>query len=332
MHFSRLLSLLLFATLPLGATIEWQTDYEKVRSTGEKENKPLLLFFNGSDWAGSAMKMKHEILNTPAFQEKIAPQFVCMEVDFPMHTPPVPVVAEQNLELKKRFKVQELPSLLLLDARERVIAQIGYLPVSGEQLACNLLKIVEQDAELCAGLQHLNDPSATPLVLKKLYQLAQELGCGPASEQILEAGLKTEDPYFCLERYRLLVEKGEMKNEETVALRQKLLGFDPESEFVNGQGIPFTLALIDFQELSQKNYEAEIAAQPLIEYLARFGKNDQKNIWRIEMMIAEIYLAADQWEEALKHAEQAYQASPEALHEEIAHSLDYIRSARNIPR
>ena len=74
------------------------------------------------------------------------------------------------------------------------------------------------------------------------------------------------------------------------------------------------------------NYPAEIAAQPLIEYLAHFGETDQKNIWRIEMMIAEMYLDADKWDEALEHAEKAYQAAPEAMHKEIAHSLNYIRS------
>ena len=116
-----------------------------------------------------------------------------------------------------------------------------------------------------------------------------------------------------------------MKGEEAQKLRQKL--YDHENASFNGQGIPFTLALIDFQELSQKNYEPEIAARPLVEYLANYAKTDQKNIWRVEMMIAQLYLNADRWEEALKHAERAYQTAPEAMHSEISHSLDYIRSS-----
>jgi protein disulfide-isomerase len=325
MQFSHLLTLLLCGAAPLHATLEWQTDYAKIRHISQQENKPILLFFNGSDWAGFAEKM-HEILNTPTFHEKIGTQFVCMEVDFPKQRALNQELAAQNLELKNRFKIQDFPSLLLIDAQERVIARIDYLPENGEQLVSDLLKIVEQDNELALGLQHLNLSSAPQL--KKLYLIAQELGCAPSIEQILEAGLKMEDPYFCLEKYRLLVEKGEMKNEKALSLRQKLIALDSESEFLNGQGVPFTLALIDFQELSQKNYAPELAAHPLVEYLDRFGKNDQKNVWRIEMMIAGIYLDSDQWEEALKHAERAYQAAPEAMHEEIAHSLEYIRKAQ----
>ena len=132
-----------------------------------------------------------------------------MEIDFPKHTHLVQVTAAQNLELKQRFKVQDPPSLFLLDDQERVIAQVSYLPENGAQFAGDLLKILEQDVELTSSLQNLK--SATPNQLKKLYQLAQELSNGSALEQILEIGLTTEDPFFCLERYRLLVEKGEMK-------------------------------------------------------------------------------------------------------------------------
>ena len=74
------------------------------------------------------MKMKHEILNVPAFQEKIGQQFICMEVDFPKHTPLSSQLEVQNQELKNRFKIQEFPSLILIDGNERVIVQVAYLP------------------------------------------------------------------------------------------------------------------------------------------------------------------------------------------------------------
>lgn len=312
----------------LCATIEWQSDYKQALELSQKESRPMLLFFNGSDWAGSAMKMKHEILNAASFQEKIDQQFICMEVDFPKHSPLSEQLASQNEDLKNRFKVQELPSLILIDSQERVIVQVGYLPESPEKLAANLLEIVEQDTQLMTGLKSLS--SFSPPQLQKLYQLAQELGNQSAIHEVISAGLKAEDPYFFLERYRFLVEKGEMKGEEALKLRQKLCKLGHESASFNGQGIPFTLALIDFQELSQKNYEPETAAQPLVDYLANFAKDDQKNIWRIEMMIAQLYLNADRWEEALKHAEQAYYSAPEAMHNEISHSLDYIRSSMHI--
>src|ERR1700733_10150138 len=155
MQFFRLLipMVLLFIVCPLPAAIEWQNDYAKVHSQSQQENKPVLLFFNGSDWAGCAMKMKHEILDAPEFQEKIGIQFICMEVDFPKHSLLSKELVDQNQELKIRFKIEEFPSLLLIDAQERVIAGVGYLPESGSQLAEDLLLMVDQDAQLMSGLQ-----------------------------------------------------------------------------------------------------------------------------------------------------------------------------------
>lgn len=319
--------LLIFSLLLLTANSligsQWYTEYAKARCVSEKENKPVLIFFNGSDWSGHAMKMKHEVLDGATFQKKIGPHFIFLEADFPQHTTLSQQIIIQNSELRERFSVQEIPSLVLIDSQERVIARLGYLPESEEQLANDLITIIEQDLQLVRGLQNLD---ARPDHLRKLYHIAQELGRTSAMEEILTAGLNTEDSYFFLEKYRMLVERGEMRSENALFLRQKLNLLDIE----NRQEALFTLALIDFQELSQKKEPPEVAVQPLTDYLLQFGKSDQKNVWRIEMMIAQLYLDAEVREEALRHAEKALLAAPKDMYEEIAHSLNYIRSMGEI--
>lgn len=311
--------LLFIASSSLGAAVKWHTDYPQVRALSQQENKPALLFFNGSDWSGEAMWMKREVLSTAPFEKKIISRFICMEVDFPEHSTLSHQETVQNQDLKNRFKIQETPTLLLLDAQERVIAQICYLPENGDRFADDLLKLLEQDALLVKGLSNL-DQNATQL--RALYQIAQELGRVPAQEQILEAGLKTEDPHFFLEKYRLLVARGEREQATARTLRAKLSSLDPE----NSRGVHFTLALIDFQDLSQKAQNPDVAVEPLVAYLDRFGQTDLNNLWRVEMMIAQHYMEADVQEKALKHAEKALQAAPDKMHDEIAHSLDYIRA------
>lgn len=299
-------------------TLDWHTDYQKMIGLSKKENKSVLLFFNGSDWSGKGMWMKHEVLDTPSFQEKVGDQFLCFEVDFPRHKALLESAAKQNTYLKNYFQVQEIPSLVLLNPQGKVIVQMGYLPENGEQLAEDLLKIVEEDEQLIQGLVHLENHSEN---LRKLYQLAQDLGREEAIERILEQGLHTEDPYFLLEKYRLLVQNGKMAEPEAALLRQKMMELDP-SEF---KEIHFTMALIDFQQLSQNNSCPDCAVEPLNQYLNCCGNLDKFNIWRIEMMMAQLYMEADQKEKALLHAEKALQAAPDKMHDEIAHSLDYIR-------
>jgi len=301
----------------LFADLTWHTDYAQAQALSLKDTKPILLFFNGSDWSGEAMWLKKEVLRTPSFDKKMEECCVCVEVDFPEHSQQSQQVANQNLELKKRFQVQETPTLLLLDSQERIIAKICYLPESGLQCAEDILTLINKDATLLKGLANLEQAD-----LITLYQIAQELSRESAQEHILEAGLKTKDPYFLLEKYRFCVEKGEREGSEALNLKANLASLDPG----NRQGIHFTLALIDFQDLSQRNSQPDRTVQPLVSYIEQFGSQDESNLWRLEMMIAQHYMEGDFKEKALHHAEKALQAAPSKKYDEIAHSLDYIRT------
>lgn len=303
-----LLFLVLFSSL---YALGWDVDYPSAVRQSQKDEKPILLFFTGSDWSGLAMKMKNEVLDSPVFQEKISSQFHCLEIDFPQHTKLSKILKEQNSALKERFKIEEYPLLLLLDSKEREIFRVGYLPENGEHLADELLQIVAQDTELCKGLKELPQEEKE---LIHLYQIAQTLTRHEAQETILAAGVEKELPYFLLEKYRHLIEE----RKEAAALREKLL----KSEDYR---IHFTMAMIDFQERALEFSDPQEVIKPLEAYLSRFGNADPDNVWRIEMMIAQFYLNADQWKPALEHAETAYEKAPQERRHEIENSLLYIR-------
>lgn len=307
-----------FSSIRLDASIAWETDYVSALEKSRNESKPLLLFFTGSDWSGLSMKMKNEILDSDSFQSPISSSFICVEIDFPQHKGLSSQKQDQNLHLKNQFHVEDYPALVLIDSNEREILRLGYVSESGSQLAEDLVRVIEQDKQLIQGLAHLNP---NPLQLKRLYQTAQELRRQEAIENILAAGVLTEDPFFLLEKYRLLVEKGEMDSSEASSIRGKLTNQEDYQ-------IHFTIALVEFQELAKRATGMEgrnRVIKPLEDYLSRFGETDQENVWRIEMMIAQFYLEADEWRSALKHAETAYEAAPLQMREEIKHSLKYIK-------
>ena len=302
----------LFSIVALfSALYAWESDYSKAVEMSREDQKPLLLFFTGSDWSGLAMKMKNEMLDSPSFQEQALSQFHCLEIDFPHHKPLSEAVQLQNESLKKRFGVEELPLLLLLDSTEREIVRVGYLPESGAQLAEELTQIVSQDRELCTGLKNLPQNEGK---LRQLFALAEVLTRGEAQETILDAGVAIASPFFQLEKYRRLVEEGKAVG----SLRQELLKSDDYQ-------IHFSVAMIDFQERASTLSDPREVIKPLEAYLTQFSDRDEQNVWRIEMMIAQFYLDADEWKTALKHAETAYEAAPKAMRGEIEHSLLYIR-------
>ncbi|WP_213357454.1 thioredoxin family protein [Chlamydiifrater phoenicopteri] len=303
----------------------WYTNYQDALKKAKDSHKGLLVLFSGSDWCGSCMKIKREVLSNPAFISKIQSAFVCLEIDFPRHKNLDEAIRKQNMALKERFHVDEFPCLVLLTKEEReVFRVISFGNESGEGLAGHLQHIMKSDELLQKALPVLHKLSLEEL--RECYDLAQELGRRDIIKNILSLGVKEDDYFFLSEQFRLLVEGGKMDTEECVKLKKRLLSKDPKNE----RQTHFTVALIEFQELAKRSKEgvrqdsSQVIA-PLESYLAQFGRQDKENVWRIEMMIAQFYSESDQWDFARKHAEVAYEFAPNNVRSHISQSLDYIK-------
>ncbi|WP_213318094.1 thioredoxin family protein [Chlamydiifrater volucris] len=329
----RSLSLLLFVSTVAHAAPEkgrassvfWCTSYRDALKKAKDGNKGILMFFSGSDWCGSCMKIKREVLSNPAFISKIQRPFVCLEIDFPRHKNLDESIRKQNIALKERFHVDEFPCMVLLTKEEReVFRVISFGNESGEGLADHLQHIMKSDEILQGAIPILHKLSLEEL--KECYDLAQELGRRDIIKNILSLGVKEDDYFFLSEQFRLLVECGKMDTEECIKLKKRLLSKDPKNE----KQTHFTVAIIEFQELAKRSKEgvrqdsSQVIA-PLEAYLAQFGRQDKENVWRIEMMIAQFYSESDQWDSARKHAEVAYEFAPSSVRSHISQSLDYIK-------
>jgi thioredoxin-related protein len=74
---------LLFSTLSFAQDLTWHTDMEKAISISQKEKKPIMLFFTGSDWCGWCIRLQKEVFKKPEFIEWAKSNVVLVEVDFP---------------------------------------------------------------------------------------------------------------------------------------------------------------------------------------------------------------------------------------------------------
>lgn len=303
----------------------WHVDYKEAVKKSRDSELPMLIFFSGSDWCGPCMKMRKEVLTSLEFAQKILGKFICLEVDFPRHCEQSKALRLQNNELKAKFKVDEFPSLLVISHDGREIYRMGsFGNETGENLGESLCHVVQSDLFI-----NRISPVAHTLSmedLQKYYRLAEEISRRDFMETALELGVRNDDYFFLSEKYRQLVESGRMDSEDCQKIKHKLLNKDPE----NKQHTHFTVALIEFQELAKRSkagvrQDANQVIAPLEAYLATFGQQDQENIWRIEMMIAQFYLDFDQWNHALQHAEIAFESAPKEVRSHISRSLDYIR-------
>ncbi|WNH11276.1 thioredoxin family protein [Thalassobellus suaedae] len=107
--------LLLTVTIALNSfaqkKLTWHTDMDKAYEIATKENKPLLLFFTGSDWCGWCIKLQNEVLKTADFEKWAKDNVILVELDFPKRKALDKKLQIQNRQMQQMFQVRGYPSI-----------------------------------------------------------------------------------------------------------------------------------------------------------------------------------------------------------------------------
>jgi protein disulfide-isomerase len=88
----------------------WHTDVNKAINLSLQEEKPLFLFFTGSDWCGWCKKLVAEVFEKEEFKSWVTKNVILVELDFPRKTPISEQLKKQNTELGQMFGVRGYPT------------------------------------------------------------------------------------------------------------------------------------------------------------------------------------------------------------------------------
>ncbi|MFI0427025.1 MAG: thioredoxin family protein [Flavobacterium sp.] len=110
--------LLVFSSLSIQAQEEltWHTDMSKATDISIKENKPMFLFFTGSDWCGWCIRLQKEVFKTPEFIKWAKENVVLVELDFPRKNEQTDAVKMQNAQLQQQLQVRGYPTVWFVSA------------------------------------------------------------------------------------------------------------------------------------------------------------------------------------------------------------------------
>ena len=305
--------------------INWQTNYEEALNQSKATSKPIILFFTGSDWCSWCKKLEQEALHTQEFAEAAGDKFIFVLLDFPMNSTLPSELTAQNKRLQKQFEIQGFPTLVILDSQQKKIGSAGYRPGGGKAYAQFLLKLVDDHKVYQAKMQGLETQQISGTELKQLYQQAHETGRSTDADKIIIAGIESDKKhYFLIERYRILGMEGKLQNEEAVEIKKQLLMTDP----TNSKLTYYQVALVDFEASCKMCNEEtpEHTVASLVDYINTFGTKDKDNLWRLQMMVSQVYLEKDKFSEALKYAQSSYQSAPSNAQPEIASAINNIRA------
>nr|AFD03129.1 thiol-disulfide isomerase [uncultured bacterium W5-77b] len=125
--------------------IHWMTNYVEATTQAKETNKPLLLYFTGSDWCPTCISFDREILSKKEFSEKAGDSFIFVTVDLPRKKVLPPELVAQNEQLREKFNINGFPTIVLLNKDEERVADLGYFETSASNYATHLLQVAEKN-------------------------------------------------------------------------------------------------------------------------------------------------------------------------------------------
>ncbi|SDS43545.1 Thioredoxin-related protein [Formosa sp. Hel1_31_208] len=111
----------------------WLTDFDEAKAVALKEQKTIILVFQGSDWCAPCIKLDKEIWQTEEFQNYAKDHFVMLKADFPKRKKNAlsETLQAHNNKLAETYnKSGYFPYVVVLDEKGKMLASSGYKKTS----------------------------------------------------------------------------------------------------------------------------------------------------------------------------------------------------------
>ena len=103
----------------------WHEDLNEAVAISQKENKPLMLFFTGSDWCGWCIRLQKEVFFKPEFTKWANENVVLVELDYPRKKAQSKELKAQNSQLQQQFQVRGYPTIWFVKADKNSSGQVN---------------------------------------------------------------------------------------------------------------------------------------------------------------------------------------------------------------
>ena len=108
---------------------KWQTNFNDAVDVANKEDKPIVLVFSGSDWCAPCIRLKRNILESEEFKSYASSHYVLYNADFPRKKknklPEDKTTVNRTLAEKYNPKGY-FPLVVVLDKNQSVLGKTGF--------------------------------------------------------------------------------------------------------------------------------------------------------------------------------------------------------------
>ncbi len=113
----------------------WITDFTTAKEEAVKNNKPIILVFQGSDWCAPCIKLDREIWSTEVFKNYSSEHYIMLQADFPRKKKNKlsDKQTESNKQLAEIYNKQGFfPFVVVLDHEGNILGQTSYKKTTPE--------------------------------------------------------------------------------------------------------------------------------------------------------------------------------------------------------
>jgi len=128
-----ILGMLLLLVVTISNAQKWQTNFDDAKNLASKENKNIILVFQGSDWCAPCIKLNKEIWSTEEFKTYSEKNYVMLLADFPRKKKNElsDLQQQQNNQLMEKYNLQGyFPFVAVLDKNANLLGNTGYKKIS----------------------------------------------------------------------------------------------------------------------------------------------------------------------------------------------------------
>ncbi len=133
----------------------WLLSFQEALTKAKETSRPILARFEGSDWCGWCIRLNKEVFSQPEFQQYAATNLVLFSADFPRRKESPEPLQKQNERLAMEYDVRGFPTVLILDAMGRKLAETGYRPGGAAAYVVHLRQLIGKHKPSGAAMEQI---------------------------------------------------------------------------------------------------------------------------------------------------------------------------------
>jgi len=104
--------------------VKWQETFEQAVAKAKMEDKPILIYFTGSDWCGPCINLDKNLFHTEKFAAFSDENLVLYTADYPRNRDLVSKENKQaNKQLSKKYSQTSFPTMIVIDKNGNVLGR-----------------------------------------------------------------------------------------------------------------------------------------------------------------------------------------------------------------